>query len=641
MIDQKKSKQQLIAELTELRQRLAKYEPETAQAEATDESGSVDVAAHPSTALFGAIFQNMPIPIAITSFPEGRFVAINDSFTALSGYAQSDLLGKTSRQISIWLNPLDRDELVRQLSRKQSVRFFESEMHTADGSIKFGIGSSERITLQAEEYIITSFIDITERQQAEAALRQSEEMLRRREKELKTLLENTPDAIMRFNRGGMILYFNPSTLKVLARSPAIPPPYSLDQLNLSAKERRLWQKKLEASFAQRSSLRFESTFTMADSRLLYYHVRLVPETNEAGEVESVLATLRNVTDMKQTELALRASEARNQQLLNHIPDLLFQLTPDGIYLNGYTSRTHLAYTPLEQRIGKHVADILPAEQAAKIIAAIGRTNASGDMQVFEYELPIQDTTYFFEGRTIACNDGTILLIVRDITELTQLKQEITRLDRLNLVGEMAASIGHEVRNPMTTVRGFLQMLSRKQECINFHEYFDLMIEELDRANAIITEFLSLAKNKSVHLEAQQLNTIIKTLAPLIQSDAIMSNKYLKLDLADTPDLLLDAKEIRQLILNLARNGLEAMQPHTLLTIRTRWEHGKVVLAIVDQGCGIPPELIGKLGTPFFTTKENGTGLGLAVCYSIAARHKAAIEVETGPEGTTFLVKFSL
>jgi len=89
------------------------------------------------------------------------------------------------------------------------------------------------------------------------------------------------------------------------------------------------------------------------------------------------------------------------------------------------------------------------------------------------------------------------------TELKRLRQELTRLDQLNLVGEMAASIGHEVRNPLTTVRGFLQLLGKKKECTSFKEYFDLMIDELDRANSIISEFLSLAKNKSVKLEPQK------------------------------------------------------------------------------------------------------------------------------------------
>ncbi len=222
----------------------------------------------------------------------------------------------------------------------------------------------------------------------------------------------------------------------------------------------------------------------------------------------------------------------------------------------------------------------------------------------------------------------------------QMEKEIARLDQLNLVGEMAASIGHEVRNPMTTVRGFLQLLSKKEECKVHKEYFELMIEELDRANAIITEFLTLAKDKAVQRELKDLNEIIETLIPLMKADATLADKYVRFQLEKIPYLLLDEKEIRQLILNLVRNGLEAMSPGGYLTIKTYVEENEVILFVQDEGTGIEPDVLAKIGTPFFTTKEEGSGLGLAVCYSIASRHNATIRIETGRRGTTFLVRFN-
>jgi signal transduction histidine kinase len=233
----------------------------------------------------------------------------------------------------------------------------------------------------------------------------------------------------------------------------------------------------------------------------------------------------------------------------------------------------------------------------------------------------------------------ILGIVNDITDRKQVEKEIARLDRLHLVGEMAACIGHEIRNPITTVRGFLQLFKGKWEDVQFKGYFNLMIEELDRVNSIITEFLSLAKNKAVNLKPQNLNSIVKALSPLLVADAANSSKYVIVELEDIPDLLLDEKEIRQLILNLVRNGLEAISPGGSVTIRTFEDDESVVLSVRDQGKGIEPEILKKIGTPFLTTKDNGTGLGLAVCFSIAARHKAEIKVETGPKGTTFFVRF--
>ncbi|RYD04667.1 hypothetical protein N752_14945 [Desulforamulus aquiferis] len=148
-------------------------------------------------------------------------------------------------------------------------------------------------------------------------------------------------------------------------------------------------------------------------------------------------------------------------------------------------------------------------------------------------------------------EAGLSVYLKDITNRKQMEQDIARLDRLNLIGEMAAGISHEVRNPMTTVRGFLQMLSEKNGCIQYEEYFKIMIEELDRANSIITEFLSISKVKSKELVMQSLNPIIEALYPLIQADAVGSDKYVKIELGVIPDLMLDDKEIRQVILNLA------------------------------------------------------------------------------------------
>jgi len=232
-------------------------------------------------------------------------------------------------------------------------------------------------------------------------------------------------------------------------------------------------------------------------------------------------------------------------------------------------------------------------------------------------------------------------IITDITERKLYERELARLDRLNLVGEMAAGIGHEVRNPMTTVRGFLQLYREKKAFTQYKGSFDLMIDELDRANSIITQFLSLAKNKMLDLSTQNLNAILENLCPLIQSDALVSDKNINMRLEEVTELLLDEKEIRQLILNLVRNGLEAMAPRGNLTIRTLTDGQEVVLSVQDQGSGIEPDVLEKIGTPFFTTKDQGTGLGLAVCYSIAARHNAVINIETSPAGTTFLVRFKV
>lgn len=240
-------------------------------------------------------------------------------------------------------------------------------------------------------------------------------------------------------------------------------------------------------------------------------------------------------------------------------------------------------------------------------------------------------------------DGTplVIRIGIDVTEKKQLEQEVLRLDRLSLVGTMAGGIAHEIRNPMTSVRGFLQVLREKKDCLNYREYFNLMIEELDRANAIITDYLSLAKKAPEDLQSCNLNTIIQELQPLLDSDAHQRQMNLAVELSDLPEFPVNKREIKQLLLNLTRNGLDSMSPGGKLTISTQQTNNQVVLAVRDEGTGILPQVLEKIGTPFITTKENGTGLGLAVCYSIAARHGAKLEVDTSSVGTTFYLKFEV
>lgn len=230
--------------------------------------------------------------------------------------------------------------------------------------------------------------------------------------------------------------------------------------------------------------------------------------------------------------------------------------------------------------------------------------------------------------------------LNDITDHKLLESKMAHMECLNVIGEVAAGIGHEVRNPMTTVRGFLQHFKQKEEFTKYHGHFSTMIEELDRANSIITEFLSLAKNKSMEMRQGNLNNVIKVLFPILQAEAFHKGHQMNLDISEMPDSIFDEKEIRQLILNMVRNGIDAMPNSGVVTIKSYHESGKNIISIKDTGSGIPAQIMDKLGTPFLTTKDNGTGLGLSICYRIAARHNAIIGISTGCEGTTFKITFN-
>jgi Signal transduction histidine kinase regulating C4-dicarboxylate transport system len=267
------------------------------------------------------------------------------------------------------------------------------------------------------------------------------------------------------------------------------------------------------------------------------------------------------------------------------------------------------------------------------------------LSIVHYQLKQQDLMYkhyledLVKERTMDLETANDLL-TREIYDRKQAEAEMARFDRLKLIGEMAASISHEVRNPMTTVKGFLQLLKHKQETGD-KEYFDLMIEELDRANSILSEFLSISRTKPTMLELHNINDIVTSTLPLVQADVLNTEHLLTVELNSVPDLQLNLQEIRQLLLNLVRNGLEAMSCGGQLRIKTFSTAGEVALVVSDEGHGIPGNILEKLGQPFNTTKEQGTGLGLAVCYGIVARHNGRIEVETSSLGSTFNVFFAL
>ncbi|MGP0587171.1 two-component system sensor histidine kinase NtrB [Paenibacillus timonensis] len=233
-------------------------------------------------------------------------------------------------------------------------------------------------------------------------------------------------------------------------------------------------------------------------------------------------------------------------------------------------------------------------------------------------------------------------IVQDITELETLRMELNHVERLSLVGQMAAGITHEIRNPMAVVRGFLQLMREKSPPTLDH-YYRIVMEELDRANGIINDFLSLAQNRPVESEKCHLHDIIRELTPLLWADANLRGQTIEVKLDDSlPALLLNAKEIKQLILNLSRNAMEAMEEKGQLTLETRVADQGALLLVSDTGPGIPPGQREKLFEPFFTTKAKGTGLGLALCLSIIERHGGKISVDSAEgQGTTFTVFFPL
>lgn len=386
--------------------------------------------------------------------------------------------------------------------------------------------------------------------------------------------------------------------------------------------------------------------------VIFENVRLYEaEKNRTRELGELRKNLERIVEDKTQELQavnflLRQSEQQYREIIEVSPDAYFILADNKIvYANpaavqlfgtdktqGIDSNFLRKFTTPEKF--NEIKQLLTRCGQCQQLIQLGELTFQKETDLPSVTVEVTVVPVIFEGKK------AYQFIVRDITRRKAMEKEMARLDRLNIVGEMAAAIGHEVRNPMTSVRGFLQLMENKEADPVKLEYYGIMIDELDRANSIITEFLSLAKDRSVKLMPVSLNSIINSLYPLLSASATKQDKYIVLKKGDIPTNFLNEKDVRQLIINLATNGLEAMPAGGCVTIGTYDGQDEVVLFVEDQGTGIKPEVYDKLGTPFVTTKEKGTGLGLSVCYSIADKHKAKIDVTTGTEGTTFFVRFN-
>jgi len=319
--------------------------------------------------------------------------------------------------------------------------------------------------------------------------------------------------------------------------------------------------------------------------------------------------------------------------ITHINDRALELLP---------IKTH--YNNIDGILGVSVAAVFkPGEGADYVTHIQGALKGAKAMLI---PSTVEDMTLMHTSFALRNSSNNQIagaaMITYDVTEITKLRDEVGRMDRLSLVGQMAASITHEIRNPMAVVRGFVQLMKERSP-EHQHDYYRIVMEELDRANSIISDFLSLAQNRVLMMEMYSLHDIINDLLPLLHADANMRGQTIEVDLCQSmPKMMLNPREIKQMLLNIARNGMEAMDDKGLLRISTSVESNKVIIRIADTGMGIQPDKMKHLFEPFYTTKTQGTGLGLPLCLSIAERHNGRIDVDTREGfGTVFIVSFRI
>lgn len=245
-------------------------------------------------------------------------------------------------------------------------------------------------------------------------------------------------------------------------------------------------------------------------------------------------------------------------------------------------------------------------------------------------------------------DGETIGSIRVITDITEFKKEQQKLqqqEKLALIGQMASGIIHEIKNPLATIKGLSQMILRKAEAEKVKEYSRVIDSAIDDVSRVVNDFLNFAKPKPSIKREVFINEIIEDMKLMLETRCYTKNIKVVLELAAREfPIIADANKLKQVILNMCENAIDAMQEteNPVLGIYSQYEEvrNEMAIAISDNGKGMSPEEKAKLGTPFFTTKEKGTGLGIGICNQIVNEHGGRIDVETEPgKGTVFTIAF--
>ncbi|MFH0781311.1 MAG: ATP-binding protein [Pseudomonadota bacterium] len=241
------------------------------------------------------------------------------------------------------------------------------------------------------------------------------------------------------------------------------------------------------------------------------------------------------------------------------------------------------------------------------------------------------TTLHLASMVVLDGDGRLageVLLIRDLTAVKLLEKELQRSERLAALGKMAAGVAHELRNPLSSIKGLAVLLkSHVSVSGGGVETADILVKEVERLNRSIGELLDYARPGQLTREPAAIDEIIKKTVSLVQIDAESYKISIVLSLAEgLPMILVDRDKLNQVVLNLLLNALQAMPNGGILTVRTERDGGMIVISVKDNGEGISPENLQRVFDPYFTTKSNGTGLGLALTAKIVEEHGGTIKI---------------
>lgn len=239
----------------------------------------------------------------------------------------------------------------------------------------------------------------------------------------------------------------------------------------------------------------------------------------------------------------------------------------------------------------------------------------------------------------------VIYLIETLKDKKRLEDRVHLSEKIHLIGELAASVAHEIRNPLTSVRGFMQLFhAEKNITTDQQHYLRIMISELDKAEHIINEYLSLAKPELETTEIINLKESAQQVTEVITSYGLMNNVQLNNQISESMYIDANRNKINQVLLNIIKNGIEASQnrENGKIILTAKKEKQRVVIQIADNGVGMSAEELTKVGSLFYSTKQKGTGIGLTFCYRTIEYFGGCITVESEKDlGTTFSIELPL
>ncbi|WP_085523774.1 PAS domain-containing sensor histidine kinase [Tuberibacillus sp. Marseille-P3662] len=356
---------------------------------------------------------------------------------------------------------------------------------------------------------------------------------------------------------------------------------------------------------------------------------------ESQDHEQYFCLTRDVTDLKLTEEQLKENQKKYRDLVEHSHDTIGVVTFDGcwIFING-SGKKLFGITRIGEMIGRSMFEFVKKQDHEKLETAINETIkqqsiqelrditiSRSDHEMRQTEIKMIPTSY--KGRE------TIQVVLRDISDRKKTEEMLQQTEKLSVVGELAAGIAHEIRNPLTAVKGFAQLLKQ-------HNYADVMLQELDRIEEIVNDLLILAKPQVTSTEVTDLIKIMNKTVTLMNPQAIMHNVTIQTQFSSEEiKVECEADQLKQVFINVIKNAIEAMENGGNINIYIDDYHHYVMLRFIDTGTGITPDRLKKLGEPFYSTKEKGTGLGLMTSKKIIENHHGQFNIDSKVnKGTT-------